>query len=397
MKAVVNKRRQLAWFDGGSSVADPAAVTGKLYLDGQLVGTIASLDPDSTFPDLYCDTGYLFTSPGTYSLVILEDGTALDRVEITVSSIAGPDILLGATAPVSLAKLLYTGVGEPTAYTRSPSGVVAGPYAAPLDNATASYVVSTAAAFLEEGAWQIVWEDTSAVYVQDVWVGTQPGKELVNVIARSSIAPDSHKYVGATVIASDTNGVQLAVAVTGADGGALMQLAPGEVVFSLVQDGVVFSSNNFHGTVTSTAATPAASNVFPLVTDAFYPTVTTPTTTAAMCELYATLFGANGVPLRYTDINITVIGYPLLASGAMVVGTTMLYRTDSNGYVSFQLAQGAQVEIGIAAAALRRVITVPSGNDAVAPVNLLTLVNQNAFDVFAALTPTLPAAVKRTL
>ena len=126
------------------------------------------------------------------------------------------------------------------------------------------------------------------------------------------------------------------------------------------------------------------------------PTYTDPVSPADLCTVYATLYMMDGKPLANAAVHVRLIQAPQLYSGTGVFDTNKVYKTDANGRVEFDLVQGIKVEVSIAPLSLRRTIEVPSGDDAVEKVNLLTLLS-GSDDVFDIISPTVPAAPRRTL
>ena len=104
----------------------------------------------------------------------------------------------------------------------------------------------------------------------------------------------------------------------------------------------------------------------------------------------------NGKPLSNAAIHVRLIQAPSLFDGVGVFDTNRVYKTDANGKVEFDLVQGIKIEVSIAPLSLRRIIDVPSGEDAEDKVNLLTLLS-GADDVFDIISPTIPSAPRRTL
>ena len=104
----------------------------------------------------------------------------------------------------------------------------------------------------------------------------------------------------------------------------------------------------------------------------------------------------DGNPLVNATLHVRLIHAPQLFSGTGVFDTSKTYMTDANGHVEFDLVQGIKIEVSIAPLSLRRIIDVPSGDDAAEDVNLLTLLS-DADDVFDIISPEIPAAPRRTL
>jgi len=393
MKAKLGTARRFYWFDLNGAVTNPAQVNAKIYSGATLVKTFSTLTQHGTFPDLYYSEAASLITTDPYTLIIYENTTALDSVPIEAGAALSPEAEYNTAAEIKLSTALYNAGASITAYYISPTGVVSVAKTAGKVTAKAAYVVNSPITLDAVGPWLVVWVDGGqARYVQEYWVDNYIGLEVVKVIARLNIMEDSTKHVGATVVASLADGTQLGQAVTDSFGAAFFSLYPGEVIFSIIKAGSVFTNNNFTCQVLSSAVS-GSSNIFPLITDVFGPTTTTPAEPPNMCEVYATLFEFSGVPLRYADIFFSVLSYPQLASGAGIVGTSLVAKTDVNGKATVKLVQGTKVEVAIPAASLRRVVTIPAS---VGPVNLLTLISGSS-DVFDAISLTLPAAPRRTL
>lgn len=398
MKAQVGKARILPWFDVNGVAVDSTLLTAKIYSGATLLHTFTSLDNLAGFADAYATDEYTFSTAGSYLFVILYDGTVVDSAVVEASHEVVPTFPLGqATKPVLLLQDYEPGA-DMSLCVVTPDGVASDDVNVVYQSARYAYEAENAVTVTQRGACQIIWKAVvSAVLVpvrlQDVWVGTEVGYETVTFIARVADTEDSAKHEGATVVVSDAQGVQLAQGVTGSDGAVSLSLLPGEVVASLIKDGVVFSTNNFNCTIVNTLYAPDDENVYPLVTTSFSPTRTPIPTPAPMCTLEATLLQVSGAALRHADVRVSVLSYPRLTSGAGIVGNAFTVKTDSNGYVSFDLVRGALIEVAIPAASLRRIVTVPAE---AGPVNLFELVSA-AEDVFNTITITPPAAPRRTL
>ena len=90
-----------------------------------------------------------------------------------------------------------------------------------------------------------------------------------------------------------------------------------------------------------------------------------------------------------------MISSPQLYNGTTVYDSQLYFKTDSNGRASFELIQGLEVEVAIPPLGLRRIITVPSDDEAAVPVNLFTLLSA-AKDLFDIQKPQIQKAPRRT-
>ena len=132
-----------------------------------------------------------------------------------------------------------------------------------------------------------------------------------------------------------------------------------------------------------------------LITDSFEPTLSDPLDDADMCTLYASIYRMDGEPLAHAPIHIRMLTKPQLYSGTTVYDSQLHFNTDSNGQVKFRLIQGLKIEVAVPPMGLRRIITVPSGDDAAEDVNLFTLLSE-ANDLFDIQKPQIQTAPRRT-
>jgi len=235
------------------------------------------------------------------------------------------------------------------------------------------------------------------------------GLETVHITAGSTPSGGNNgsPHMFATVVVNTLEGAYVAQGVTDIAGDLVLEMAPGTYVFTLIKSGSYYSTNNFEFTISNSSVVRADPLLYPdpsgvdvqavqLISEVFVPTTTTPVTPPNTCVLYADLFQMDGSPLWNTSVAVSLVTRPELFSGAGVFDTKKVYKTDSNGHVEFSLVQGIKIEVAIAPLGIRRIVTVPSGAEAVDPVNLLTLLS-GADDPFDVITPAIPFAERRSL
>jgi hypothetical protein len=242
-----------------------------------------------------------------------------------------------------------------------------------------------------------------------------PEPDSMDTAANHPLNASSHApHTDTKVYISDKDGSPVSYGITDHDGRVRLAIGPGVYYVTLVKDNVVFGTNNYRIVIQDSRAilpnwlltVPAPygspvikspTNGFTLYSKPFSPTITDPAPPAPMCDLYADLYRMDGSALANAEIYVSLVQAPdLLASGTVVYDTKAFYRTDGHGRVTFSLVQGIKVEVAVAPLSIRRIITVPSGDDAAVPVNLFTLLSQ-ADDMFDIIRPNIATAPRRTL
>ena len=284
----------------------------------------------------------------------------------------------------------------------------------------AGYVATVTTPISTAGAYYLAWFDDAVLNTTQILYSIVPkNSELVEVTLFDS-TNSSTPHTGVTVLFSETDGTAVEQGLSDSNGKVSVQIPPNDYIVSLQKSGVTFHRNNFSltvydiskstvvvqspGFVEGDKLTLAASgtlfdfadpvvNQFDLDVEVFGPTWTTFSSGIDMCTLTATLIRFDGVPMANTDILISLKQGPANYSGVTAFGTAKVVRTDSNGYVEFDLIQGIEVEIAIMTHSLRRTITVPSS---AGPVNLMTLLSA-ADDPFDVVVVSTPDAVRRSI
>jgi len=241
-----------------------------------------------------------------------------------------------------------------------------------------------------------------------------PDPDSLADAAKHPITGTHEPHINTKVYVSDKKGNPISYGVTDSEGRVGFSIGPGVYYVTLVKDNIVFGTNNCKIVIQDERAimpnwlltvpppygspiVKAPTNAFTLYSEAFSPTLTDPAPPAPMCDLYADLYRMDGSALANAEIYVSLVQAPdLLASGTVVYDTKAFYRTDGHGRVTFSLVQGIKVEVAVAPLSIRRIITVPSGDDAAVPVNLFTLLSQ-ADDMFDIIRPNIATAPRRTL
>ena len=159
------------------------------------------------------------------------------------------------------------------------------------------------------------------------------------------------------LLSKQVDGTPVVETITDSEGKSELTLAPGDYIVTLKKDGSVFSKNNF--TFSVLATDPLYDAAFDVGT--FEPTFTFEQPKVDLCTLYADLFNFDGVPMRDTEIRISLSQGPDNFNGLGTFGTSKVVKTDKKGHVEFNLMRGASVTVSVMSHSLRRTITVPSG------------------------------------
>ncbi len=393
MTARVNVARVFHYFDSDGSVADPALLTGEVQDASDDAVFTLSLTQNAVAPNLHLSAGVTFTQPGTYTVIWKYNNVVKLTEQVQVGWDPAPTFLLDVAGDLRLA---YAAAETFTAQVINSAGLQVGATANAVYNAnTLTYEVASYT-FALEGDFFLVWlrdvgGTPTATAVQHVLILTPRARFATSFVAGSTAA----KHTEAKLVVSETDGTLVQTGITDANGQVLLDLNPATYTVSLVKDGVVFSRNNFSCEVKDLTAEDG-NNAFELLTEVFSPTVSDPASPGAYATLYLNLFGMDGRPIRRANVTVTLVDPPTILAANTVWDTTRCWTTDSNGYAEMRLLQGVVVDVSITPLSLRRRITVPSGNDAVSPVNLATLLS-TADDPFDILNVTVPAAPRRSM
>jgi hypothetical protein len=383
-------------------VGNPLLLTGVVVLPDNTTLAL-SLTQLTAAPDVFrCVVPALpALQAGQYEVRISYNGVVRwsDYLDIGISAVT--DLPLGGEVRL---KLDATGPGDSetvTARLVSPAGVVAAPVAAAFAAGTYAYEFLHTFTLADTGDWAVIWywqadgEDAAVPHaVTNLLLCKPVDQEMIQFVAADAAGNGGTAHVSTTVVVSSAEGtVQYAQGTTNNAGKVTLALHPGVYRASLVRTGRVFSVNNF--TFTVAAGDTGVASVH-LITEALVVTATPPIVVAPMCTLYADIYLMDGSPLRHGTVRVSLMHRPQSFSGTVVFDTDMSFLTDTNGHVEFALVQGIQVEVAVAPLSLRRIITVPSGDAAANPVNLLTLMS-GANDLFDIVIPNVPAASKRSM
>tara|TARA_B100000131_G_scaffold221323_1_gene212913 strand:+ start:89801 stop:91075 length:1275 start_codon:yes stop_codon:yes gene_type:complete len=424
MKVKLGKRAVLPFFDtqnvmpgGGGLEAFTVTVTDPDGTDIATEDMTAAVD----VPNLYTSAPILFSKVGKYTRTYKygDDPSVILQDYVDVGPDPVSDLKRGVPQTLILDQRDAGGIGETVTVK-----IVDQNRALVLDETAAAYSADasgyTASTTLsKEGQYFIVWFKQNNLNQQQPFmyehalVLTPSGAELCSFVVATLEGNNGNPHINTTVVASLSDGTKVAQGLTDNEGNLSFNLNPGAHVISLNKAGTVFSTNNFEISVINTreaakdpslyAASGTEIQAFQLVTKTFSPTFTAPVSPAPMCKLYADVFRMNGKPLAHATVQVGLLHKAQLFSGTAVFDTQTQFKMDANGHVEFELVQGIQVEIIIAPLSIRRVITVPSGADAMdlvsgelIPINLLDLM-AGADDVFDIIKAKAPSAPRRTL
>ena len=414
MKVKLGNQAVLPFFDSSSAIGTEAFVVAVVDPNGDAVSTV-DLTAVGDVPDLYISEEVLFSLVGQY-VATYTYGDDADTIVLTKTIDVGKDPVSdyprAEAVTVAVDQRVAGGDSETVELLiiDSDSAEFLAAEEAAYDADRSDY--STSATFSVAGQYFLVWTKDDGggnqlpFQVVPLLILTPSGAETVTLTAATEEGNNGQPHTATTVVVATSGGVHVEATTTDIDGEAVVTLDPGSYIISLLKDGVVFTNNNFAVDILNTreisnepifySASKSEAQVFQLVTASVTPTYTAPATPTDMCTLFADLYMMDGKPLIKANVHVRLIHTPLIFSGTGVFDTNKTYKTDSNGHVEFDLVQGIKIEVSIAPLSLRRIIDVPTGDDAVDDVNLLTLLS-GADDVFDIIAPEVPAAPRRSL
>lgn len=411
MRVKLGTSAVLSFFDSSSVIGAEAFTATIKGPDGETIAT-PSLTAVISFPDLYLSESVDFSTVGQYAVTYTyNEDTVVSAGTIQVGADPVSDHPRTMEVDLLVDNRLAGGTDKTVqlAIIDSEGEVFLAADAAAYDADLASY--KRAATFNDAGQYFLVWtkevEGTQLPFhVDSILILTPSGAETCVFTAATLEGNNGNPHQSTVLVVSKEDGTYVADTLTDVVGDAALDLNPGNYLVSLIKTGTVFTNNNFPIKVLNTrevssdpllySATASEVQAFQLVTTSLAPTYSDPASPADMCTLYATLYKMNGKPLSNAVVHVRLVQAPSLYDGAGVFDTNRVYKTDANGRLEFDLIQGITVEVSIAPLSLRRVVEVPSGDDALEKVNLLTLLS-GADDVFDIISPKVPAAPRRTL
>ena len=163
------------------------------------------------------------------------------------------------------------------------------------------------------------------------------------------------------LVSKKSDGTPVIETITDDEGRVEVTLEADDYIITLRKTGTAFSTNNFTLTIEETDTVYDAD----LDVGSFNPTFAVPQPKVDLCTLYADLFNFDGVPMRDTEIRISLNQGPNNFEGLGTFGTSKVVKTDKKGHVEFDLMRGANVLVSVMSHSLRRSIKVPSGTTAV--------------------------------
>jgi hypothetical protein len=400
MNARINTSATFPFLDASGVVVD----TDLLVYDvvGAVVGAVVSAGApvqSAVTPELFLAAPVVFTQADVYTVRWLYDDETIASYSVTVGQNPKPD----ATPQVETTLRWFTTPADGDFSYR----VLDADGATVVTLTAADYSASARAAevadqsFARAGDFFVVWyyaapeEDALPAFVQRLFVAQQRGKETCQFSCVRPVDGHTVALTNVTVLISSPDGTPITRAVTpGTDGYFTLELPPGDYVATMRKPNTVFSTNNWAFEVVDTTELLTVNNVFILLTDHFAPTFTEPVD-LSMATLFGRMVRADGEPIANARIMVELVESPYLFDGVGVFGTTFEVRSDAYGYFEFAVVQGSTIDVSVSPASLRRRVTVPTGGDAVDPVNLFTLLSA-APDPFEIRRPTVPLAPKRS-
>lgn len=400
MKSRLGTAKVFHYFDSGVGVGGGTFVVAVQKTDGTAVAELSMTQVADT-PALYISESHSFTEAGNFNVFYMLNDVVVERDTLDVGQPLS-DVPLGDSIVVSydaneaggIDKTITVHAFDSSAETIIPEGDD-DPAPAPYDVDYNGYIATLT--FEEEGDYVIVWAEDGVPFASESFLVLKPyGLENIRFYCGTLLGNNGTPHIETTVVVSKSDGEQVAIGKTDVGGKLDLQAPPGDYTISILKTGTVFSVNNFSITVgDSIYEGLGARQVYQLITNSFDPTVSDPQDKADMCELFASIYKMDGSALAHAPIHIRMVSSPQLYDGTTVYDSQLVFNTDSNGKVSFELIQGIEVEVAIPPLGLRRLITVPSGDDAAAPVNLFTLLSE-ARDLFDIQKPQIQKAPRRT-
>jgi hypothetical protein len=400
MKARLGTKKVLHFFDTGSEVGASTFVATVTESDGTQVAELSMTQVTET-PALYISSAYTPTEAGSLNVFYVYNDIVIGRESLDVGQPL-TDAALSTDTVFSYDALEAGGTAETlTLYVFDSAGKTAipdgddDPISAVYDASYSGYIATVS--FDEEGDYFFVWAKDGVPFDStDVLVLKPYGLENIRFYCATLLGNNGTPHMETVTIVSKSDGEQVAIGQTDVSGLLNLQVPSGDYVVSILKSGVAYSVNNFNITVgDSISEGLGPRQTFQLITNSFEPTTSDPQDDASMCELFVSIYRMDGSPLAHAPVHVRMISSPQLYNGTTVYDSQLFFKTDSNGRASFELIQGLKVEVAIPPLGLRRIITVPSGDDAAAPVNLFTLLSA-AKDLFDIQKPQIQKAPRRT-
>lgn len=400
MNARTKTPATFGYLDTGGVVIDTDLLTYSIsgVVTGGVVSAVAPVQSAVT-PELYLTAPLTFVLADVYTILWAYDDETIASYTIEIGQNPKPD----AVPLVATTLRLFTPPADGDFFYRvldstgvAVEGLTAANYSAATRSADAPDQT-----FARAGDYFLVWyyaapdEDALPFQSQRVFVAQQLGKETCQFSCVRPVDNHTVALTDVTVLISLPNGTPVLQAVTpSTDGYFTLELAPGDYVATMRKTGTFFSTNNWAFEVLDTSEVLTVNNAFVLLTDRFEPTFTEPVG-VPMATLFGRMVHANGTAIANARIMVELVDSPYMLGGAGVFGGTFDVRSDAYGYFEFAVVQGATIDVSVSPVSLRRRVTAPSGNAAVDPTNLFTLLSA-APDPFEILRPSVPTAPKRS-
>lgn len=389
----LNTAVKFAYLDVDGVVLDAELLTVEVRAqDSSLAAATATATPSVLVPDLYYSPEVTLLGVGQFFVQWEYAGAPIYTQEIFCSTPSSGDFLVGsefnlenpqAAGSTWYVRVLSQSDTELVALTVAPYDAGKGAYA--LDD----QIIDNA------GVYYAIWyEDVGAGPVAESiepLTGYVPANtSLCNfVLVDNSVSPGVP--LADTRIVCVSGGSSVATLRSDAEGLARGYLPPGEYTASLLKTGTVFSVNNIAFTVL-----PDIANTLNFLVQGLSPTESSPAAAPSVATLYARLFHQDGRPMARVPIQVELLA-STFQSGIAVLGQPIVYYTDSNGYVEFDIIEGARISVNLPWQGRRNVITAPSGVDAETPTDLLSLISQSGDDQFDLMSTDLTTAIRRDL
>lgn len=364
-------------------------------------------------PTLAVSAAITMPDEGAYYFVVYDDGAAVAQEQLDCFAYVTSDHERGAETSISLSaataggtdKFVFAKILEAEDDDPAYEGYLTAPYDADLGMFACRDHV-----FEDEGSYFVVWyaADTEdgekeVVSVTYVLVVDEVNKETVRLIAGTLPGDEGNgtPHAETTVVVSDADGVVETV-TTDVVGEAIVSLYPGDYTFSLIKDGIVFTTNNFAASIVNSYHTATNDGdrfyggtevqAVQLATESVSVSVTPHAPIVDLCKLSATFYGMDGAPKRNVCISVSIVNKPSLVAGSCVADAATNHLTNHAGYVEFNLVRGITVDIAISAFSMRRRVTVPDA----ATADILSLLD-DAPDAFTIQSSSVTTAPRRTL
>jgi len=238
----------------------------------------------------------------------------------------------------------------------------------------------------------VLQDGVTPISAEYLFIGPHVGSERCFLILAKVDGAITTAVTSADLVISKPDGTFVIRHTTDDSGEVGCELLLGDYVVTAIKSPYVFSTNNWPVTV-SAKSSEVANNNFHLVTEWFTPAAY-PASALSLCSLYGVLTNLRGGPIANAVILVEPRSVVQMVGGSAVVGPAFKVLSDALGKFSFRISQGISVTVTVSALGLRRTLTVPSGDDALLPVNIFELMS-DIRDPFDILRPNIATAPRR--